>query len=91
MAIREIIKDIEDMDGDEGRNTLAMRLGAEKTRIIAWAILLLTMIAILLPFYLEIFPKLHLILILPGLMTIFLVKRKLSYSEDRNAQLCAKQ
>jgi|TARA_B110000263_G_scaffold108294_1_gene94632 geranylgeranylglycerol-phosphate geranylgeranyltransferase len=88
---REIIKDIEDMDGDEGRNTLAMRIGAEKTRMIAWVILLLTMIALLSPFVLEIFPKMHLILILPGLMTIFLVKRKLSYSEDRNAQLLIKK
>mgnify|MGYP003959989869 CR=1 FL=1 len=88
---REIIKDIEDMEGDKGRNTLAMRIGVEKTRIVAWVILLFTMASILAPFALEIFPKIHLILIIPGLMLIFLVKRKLAYSEDRNAQLLIKR
>ena len=33
---REIVKDIEDMEGDEGRNTYAMRVGPEKARIVAW-------------------------------------------------------
>ncbi len=88
---REIIKDIEDMEGDEGRNTLAMRIGAEKTRLIAWVILLFTMISLLAPFGLEIFPKINVVLILPGLMALFLVKRKLAYSEDRNAQLLIKK
>ena len=88
---REIVKDIEDMDGDEGRNTLAMRIGVEKTRVLAWAILLLTMVAILTPFALEIFPPNHLLLLIPGLMTIFLVKRKLAYAEDRNAQKLIKR
>ena len=88
---REIVKDIEDMDGDEGRNTLAMRIGVEKTRVLAWALLLLTMVAILTPFALEIFPPNHLLLLIPGLMTIFLVKRKLAYAEDRNAQKLIKR
>ncbi len=88
---REIVKDIEDMEGDEGRNTLAMRIGVEKARLIAWLILLLTMVSILAPFALEIFPASHLLLIIPGLMTIFLVKRKLAYAEDRNAQKLIKK
>ena len=88
---REIVKDIEDMEGDEGRNTLAMRIGVEKARVLAWLILLLTMVSILAPFALEIFPAIHLLLIIPGLMTIFLVKRKLAYAEDRNAQKLIKR
>lgn len=88
---REIVKDIEDMEGDEGRNTLAMRIGVEKARVLAWTILLLTMVSILAPFALEIFPASHLLLIIPGLMTIFLVKRKLAYAEDRNAQKLIKK
>jgi geranylgeranylglycerol-phosphate geranylgeranyltransferase len=88
---REIVKDIEDMEGDEGRNTLAMRIGVEKARILAWMILLLTVVSILAPFALEIFPSSHLLLIIPGLMTIFLVKRKLAYAEDRNAQKLIKR
>lgn len=88
---REIVKDIEDMEGDEGRNTLAMRIDVEKARVLAWMILLLTMVSILAPFALEIFPASHLLLIIPGLMTIFLVKRKLAYAEDRNAQKLIKK
>ena len=88
---REIVKDIEDMEGDEGRNTLAMRIGVEKARVLAWMILLLTMVSILAPFALEIFPASHLLLIIPGLITIFLVKRKLAYAEDRNAQKLIKK
>ena len=88
---REIVKDIEDMEGDEGRNTLAMRIGVEKARVLAWMILLLTMVSILAPFALGIFPASHLLLIVPGLITIFLVKRKLAYAEDRNAQKLIKK
>ena len=88
---REIIKDIEDIDGDKGRNTLAMRIGIEKTRLIAWVILLFTMFSLLAPFALEIFPLEHLILITPGLLILFQVKRKLAFSEDRNAQLLIKR
>ena len=88
---REIIKDIEDIDGDKGRNTLAMRIGIEKSRLIAWVILLFTMFSLLAPFALEIFPLEHLILITPGLLILFQVKRKLAFSEDRNAQLLIKR
>ena len=88
---REIIKDIEDIDGDKGRNTLAMRIGIEKSRLVAWVILLFTMFSLLAPFALEIFPLEHLILITPGLLILFQVKRKLAFSEDRNAQLLIKR
>tara|TARA_B110000495_G_C22981090_1_gene576716 strand:+ start:539 stop:1441 length:903 start_codon:yes stop_codon:yes gene_type:complete len=88
---REIIKDIEDIDGDLGRNTLAMRVGVEKARMVAWVILLFTMVSLLAPFAFDIFPKEHLILIIPGVMALLLVKRKLAYSEDRNAQLLIKK
>ena len=88
---REIVKDIEDMDGDKGRNTLAMRIGVEKARLFAWLILLLTLITLLAPFSLDIFPQNHLPLILPGLISLLLVKRKLAHSEDRNAQLMIKK
>ena len=88
---REIIKDIEDIDGDLGRNTLAMRVGVEKARMVAWVILLFTMVSLLAPFAFDIFPKEHLILIIPGVMSLLLVKRKLAYSEDRNAQLLIKK
>jgi len=37
---REIAKDIEDMEGDEGRNTLPMRVGAKKAAVVASMMLL---------------------------------------------------
>jgi geranylgeranylglycerol-phosphate geranylgeranyltransferase len=88
---REIVKDIEDIDGDKGRNTLAMRVGVEKARLFAWLILLMSLITLLAPFSFDIFPQNHFPLILPGLISLLLVKRKLAYSEDRNAQLMIKK
>ena len=49
-------KDIEDMEGDEGRNTYAMRVGAEKARTVAWILLIFTLMAILIPFGVGYFP-----------------------------------
>ena len=88
---REIIKDIEDMDGDQGRNTLAMRIGPEKARLIAWTLMLVTMITVLLPFGLGIFPLLHLLLVTPGIISLQMVKAKLANSEDHAAQSLIKK
>ena len=38
---REIIKDVQDMEGDKGRNTLAMRIGSENARTVAWVMSIL--------------------------------------------------
>ena len=50
---REILKDCEDMLGDEGRNTLPMRIGVEKARSAAYLVALVGMILAALPYYLE--------------------------------------
>ena len=88
---REIIKDIEDMEGDEGRNTFAMRVGAEKARAVAWAILLVTMIALISPFALNVFPDIHLILMAPALFMLTVVKKHLFLAEDTAAQKMTKK
>ena len=88
---REIVKDIEDMEGDEGRNTYAMRVGSEKARTVAWILLLLTLASLLLPFGIGVFPELHLVGVIPAVMLLMMVKGKLLTSEDRAAQQLIKK
>ena len=82
---REIIKDVEDMDGDEGRNTYAMRVGAENARLTSWVILIITLVALLTPFALGIFELLHIIFIAPGLFSLMSVKKHIYLAEDTAA------
>ena len=82
---REIIKDVEDMEGDEGRNTYAMRAGAENARLASWVILLITLVALLTPFALGIFDLVHIIFIAPGLFTLMSVKKHIYLAEDSAA------
>ena len=88
---REIVKDIEDMEGDEGRNTYAMRVGPQKARTVAWVLLVLTLLSILLPFGIGIFPELHLIVVIPAVVLLLMVKPKLMTAEDRAAQMLIKR
>ena len=88
---REIVKDVEDMDSDEGRNTLAMKIGPEKTRIIAYLISLSTLISILVPFALDLFEQQYLILVLPSILVLLMVKTKLSLAQDYAAQQLLKK
>ena len=82
---REIIKDVEDMDGDKGRKTYAMRVGADKARLTSWLILLITLVALLIPFALGIFELLHIIFLSPGLFTLMNVKKHIYLAEDTAA------
>jgi len=88
---REIVKDIEDMGGDEGRNTYAMRVGPEKARAVAWVLLLLTLVSLLVPFGIGVFPQLHLVGVIPAVMLLLMVKGKLMTSEDHAAQQLIKK
>jgi 4-hydroxybenzoate polyprenyltransferase len=88
---REIIKDVEDMQADEGRNTLAMKIGPEKTRIMAYLISLSTLISILIPFAFDLFKPQHLILVLPSILVLLMVKSKLSLAQDYAAQQLLKK
>ena len=88
---REIIKDVEDMDSDKGRNTLAMKIGPEKTRIIAYLICLMTLVSILTPFAIGLFEQRHIILVLPSILILLMVKSKLSLAQDFAAQQLLKK
>ena len=88
---REIVKDIEDMEGDKGRNTYAMRAGPEKARTVAWVLLLLTLASLLIPFGIGVFPELHLPGIIPAVVFLLMVKGRLMASEDHAAQQLIKK
>ena len=88
---RELIKDIEDMEGDVGRNTLPRKIGVDNARSIAWIFTLAAFISLFLPFILEVFPTEHAILVAPGGLLLMLVKSKLFVGEDRAAQYLIKR
>ena len=85
---REIVKDIEDIDGDEGRNTFAMRIGVDGARTVAAGLLVLALATMLAPFSpnLHIFTDWHVIFVIPALVSLMMVKPRLFASEDRAAQ-----
>jgi len=77
---REIIKDIEDYEGDQayGRNTLPVTLGLKTSRVIVIALILITITSIYLIWAIFISDKitllyLSLLIVLPLLYTIYLI------------------
>jgi geranylgeranylglycerol-phosphate geranylgeranyltransferase len=88
---REIIKDIEDMEGDIDRNTLPKSVGGDNARSIAWIFTMAAFVSLFLPFILEIFPTEHAILVFPGGLLLMLVKSKLFLGEDSAAQRLIKR
>ena len=88
---REIIKDVEDMEGDKGRNTLAMRIGSDNARTIAWGTSILALASILMPFATGIFPPMHVVLVIPAVITLMMVKGKIILGEDKAASSMLKK
>ena len=85
---REIVKDIEDMGGDKGRETYAMRVGEERASALAALVLIAALAAMLAPFspVLQIFTDWHVAFVIPSVVTLMMVKPKLLASEHGNAQ-----
>ena len=88
---RELIKDIEDMEGDTDRNTIPRSIGVDNARSIAWIFTMAAFVSLFLPFILEVFPTEHAILVSPGGLLLMLVKSKLFIGEDRAAQRLIKR
>lgn len=88
---REIIKDIEDIEGDLDRNTVPKSIGIDNARSIAWVFTIAAFVSLFLPFILEVFPTEHAILVSPGGFLLMLVKSKLFLGEDRAAQRLIKR
>ena len=82
------MKDIEDIGGDEGRNTFAMRVGVERARTTAAWLLVLALVTILVPFLpiFQVFTNWHVIFVTPALVSLVMVKSRLFASGDHAAQ-----
>jgi len=83
---REIVKDCEDMQSDEGRNTFPMKVGVENARMTAYVLALAGLICAALPYYLSILPLQWLLLQTPALLLVITTNKALVSGEDEKAQ-----
>ena len=85
-SAREIIKDVEDMEGDVGRETLSMQIGPNKARTIAWIMTLLGFASLFLPFGIDVLPSGMLLLLTPAILAILAAKPRIHQGDDHGAQ-----
>jgi geranylgeranylglycerol-phosphate geranylgeranyltransferase len=85
---REILKDCEDMSGDEGRDTLPMRIGLENARMVGYVIALAGMIIASVPYYLELGTlRIGLIIFqIPTLLNLITLNGVIHGGDDNRAQ-----
>jgi len=82
---REIIKDVEDMEGDSERHTLPMKIGVEKARKVAWICTLVAFISMGMPFALDLLPLAYIGFLTPALVYLTMVKAPIVKGEDTKA------
>ena len=85
-AAREIVKDIEDEEGDVDRETLPKLVGAERARAFAQLLIITSFIPIVAPYAREMLPMEYLLLQCPAMLVLISVKPKLYRGEDYSAQ-----
>tara|TARA_B100000700_G_scaffold185541_1_gene204406 strand:- start:63 stop:953 length:891 start_codon:yes stop_codon:yes gene_type:complete len=85
-AAREIVKDIEDEEGDLDRETLPKKIGADGSRAIAQLLIICSFIPIVAPYAREMLPMQLLLLQSPAMLVLISVKPKLYRGEDYAAQ-----
>ena len=83
---REIIKDCEDMESDEGRNTLPMRIGLMNARAVAYVFVLLSMVTLGLAHLYGPFEYHQIIFHAPAIFILFSLNGPLFRGEDYKAQ-----
>lgn len=87
---RELIKDIEDIDGDKIQNakTLAILLGSEKTKQFAIVVLVISLLGLFVPYFVGIYGFIYVIFIsltvfVPGLFVMINLKNAASKEDYR--------
>jgi geranylgeranylglycerol-phosphate geranylgeranyltransferase len=85
-AAREIIKDIEDEEGDEDRATLTKRIGPDSARAMAQMLVILSLLPLVAPYARGLLPMGLLITQLPSMLALISVKPRLYRGEDYAAQ-----
>jgi geranylgeranylglycerol-phosphate geranylgeranyltransferase len=83
---REIIKDCEDMESDEGRNTLPMRIGLLNSRAVAYVCILASMIVLGLAHIYGPFEYHQIVFHAPAIFILFSLNGPLFRGEDHKAQ-----
>jgi geranylgeranylglycerol-phosphate geranylgeranyltransferase len=83
---REIIKDCEDMESDEGRNTLPMRIGLLNARSVAYVCILAAMIVLGLAHLYGPFEYHQIVFHAPAIFILFSLNGPLFRGEDHKAQ-----
>ena len=82
---REIIKDVEDIEGDTERHTLPMKIGADKARMVSWTCGLLGFISMGLPFALKLWDIAFIGFMGPAMLYLLMVKGPILKGEDTKA------
>jgi len=85
-SAREIIKDVEDVEGDMDRETLSKRIGSDQARMVAWLMTLFGFTLIFVPFGLELLPAGLLIAMVPSILTLISTKPHIHKGNDHTAQ-----
>jgi len=88
---REIIKDVEDMEGDSERNTLPMKIGSEKARITAWICAFLGFVSMWLPFVFNQFPRAFVVFLTPAMFLLLRSKVPIAKGDDSKASKVLKR
>jgi geranylgeranylglycerol-phosphate geranylgeranyltransferase len=83
---REIIKDCEDMESDEGRNTLPMRIGLMNARATAYVFILASMVTLGLAHLYGPFEYHQIVFHAPAIFILFSLNGPLFRGEDYKAQ-----
>ncbi len=85
-SAREIIKDVEDVEGDLDRETLSKRIGSDRARMVAWLMTLFGFALLFVPFGLELLPAGLLITMVPSILTLISAKPHIHKGNDHTAQ-----
>ena len=85
-SAREIIKDVEDVEGDLDRATLSKRIGSDQARMVAWLTTLFGFALLFVPFAIELLPSGLLITMVPSILTLIASKPHFHRGNDHSAQ-----
>ena len=79
---REMVKDCQDIEGDEGRETLPMKIGIEKTSMYAYVFVLASRVMLYLPYWQGPFQFNQLVIQTPVILMLITLNGKIMKGED---------
>ena len=83
---REIIKDCEDMESDEGRNTLPMRIGLEKSRMLSYLLILSALVVLFIPHWVGPLTPNQLLIQSPAMILLITLNAPMMKGDDHSVQ-----